>query len=162
MSGRGPSRRSADTGALCIRDLIEIEIAERLFDGSVFSLLQALGKFSGENVFLGFFSFDGCAELRFDSFGLLAQEPRGIVKINRRWRLRRRDVREHHSEFAIESELRVAARAVSFEGFFMFARHGDILRQFDASGIITCINRCKTEAKKTALWKIQSAVEKKQ
>ena len=136
------------------RDLIEIEIAERLFDGSVFSLLQALGKFSGENVFLGFFSFDGCAELRFDSFGLLAQEPRGIVKINRRWRLRRRDVGEHHSEFAIESELRVAARAVSFEGFFMFARHGGILRQFAPRGMVHVqCHRDEMEAKKTALQK---------
>src|SRR5579863_4628526 len=51
VSGRGPGCRSANTGALCIRDLIEIEIAERLFDGAVFGFLQALGEFSGENVF---------------------------------------------------------------------------------------------------------------
>ena len=118
------------TGAFRIRDSIEIEIAERLFDGAVFGFLQAFGKFSGEDVFLGFFGFDGGAELRFDCFGLLAQESRGIVKINGRWRLGRRNVREHHSEFAIESELRVAAGAIGFEGFFVFARHGAILRQF--------------------------------
>src|ERR1700722_11842200 len=102
VSGRDPSRRSANTGALCIRDSIEIEIAKRLFDWAVFGFLQAFGKFSGENVFLGFFGFDGGAKLCFDRFGLLAQESRGIVKINGRWRLGRRNVREHHSEFAVE------------------------------------------------------------
>jgi hypothetical protein len=134
VSGR--DRRSANTGALCIRDLVEIEIAERLFDGAVFSFLQALGKFSGQNIFLRFFSFDGRAKLRFDGFGLLAQESRGIIKVNGRRGPGRRDVREHHSEFAIESELRVAARAVSFEGFFVFARRGGILRQFLARGMV--------------------------
>jgi len=81
VSGRGPGCRSANTGALCIRDLIEIEIAERLFDGAVFGFFQAFGKFSGENVFLGFFGFDGGAKLRFDRFGLLAQEAGRVVKI---------------------------------------------------------------------------------
>src|SRR3984957_17101870 len=157
---RGPGRRSANTGALCIRDSIEIEIAERLFDGAVFGFLQAFGKFSGENVFLGFFGFDGGAELRFDRFGLLAQESRGIVKINGRWRLGRRNVREDYSEFSIESELRVAARAIGFKGFFMFARHRGILRQFAPRGMVTCIAAVKRRQKKTALRKIQSAVEK--
>ena len=135
-------------GAFCIRDSIEIEIAERLFDGAVFGFLQAFGKFSGEDVFLGFFGFDGGAELCFDRFGLLAQESRGIVKINGRWRLGRRNVREHHSEFAIESELRVAARAIGFEGFFMFARHRGILRQFAASGMVHVHSGVEWEAKK--------------
>jgi hypothetical protein len=148
VSGRGPGRRSADTEALCIRDSIEIEIAEWLFDGAVFRFLQAFGKFSGENVFLGFFGFDGGAELCFDCLGLLAQESRGIVKINGRWRLRRWNVRKHNSEFAIESELRVAARAIGFEGFFMFARHGGILRQFGPRGMVEVHRHGEMEAKK--------------
>jgi len=69
-------------------------------------------------------------------------------------------VREHHSEVAIESELRVAARAIGFKGFFMFARHGEILRQFAPRGMVTVKNRGETEEKKTALRKIRSAVEK--
>jgi hypothetical protein len=148
VSGRGPGRRPADTEALCIRDSIEIEIAERLFDGAVFGLLQAFGEFSGEDVFLGFFGFDGGTELRFDCFGLLAQESRSVVKINGRWRLGRRNVREDYSEFAIESELRVAARAIGFEGFFMFARHGGILRQFGPRGMVEVHRRGEMEAKK--------------
>ena len=62
--------------------LIEIEIAQRLFDGAVFGFLQAFGKFPGENVFFGFFGFDGGAEFRFDGFGLPAQERGRIVQIN--------------------------------------------------------------------------------
>ncbi|HEY2342290.1 MAG TPA: hypothetical protein VGH90_04630 [Chthoniobacteraceae bacterium] len=94
--------RSADTGAFRIPASIEVEIAEWLFDGAVLGFLQALGKFSGENVFFGFFGFDGGAEFCFDRFGLLAQESRRIVKINGRWRPGRGNVREHYSEFAIE------------------------------------------------------------
>jgi hypothetical protein len=33
----------------------------------------------------------------------------------------------------------VAARAIGFEGFFMFAGHSGILRQFGASGMVTCM-----------------------
>src|ERR1700722_12381972 len=145
---RDPGRRSASTGALCIRDSIEIEIAERLFDGAVFGFLQAFGKFSGENVFLGFFGFDGGAKLCFDRFGLLAQESRGVVKINGRGRLGGRNVREHHSEVAIKSELRVAAGAVGFKGFFMFARHRGILRQFAPRGMVPCTTAVKWRQKK--------------
>jgi len=148
VCSHAPDRRSANTGALCIRASIEIEIAEWLFDGAVFRFLQAFGKLSGENVFLGFFGFDGGAELRFDRFGLLAQESRGIVKVNGRWRPGRWNVRKHNSEFAIESELRVAARAIGFEGFFMFARHGGILRQFGPRGMVEVHRHGEMEAKK--------------
>jgi hypothetical protein len=131
-----------------IPDSIEIEVAERFFDGAVFGLLQTFGKFSGENVFLGFFCFHGGPELRLDSFGLLAQEARRVVEINGRRRPGRWDVREHHSEITIKSELCVTARAIGFEGFFTFARHAAILRQFAASGMITCSSAAKRNLKK--------------
>ena len=62
--------------------LIEVEVAERLFDGRVFGFLQAFGKFAGQNVFLVSFSFHRRPELRFHSVLLLPKQTRRIVQIN--------------------------------------------------------------------------------
>src|SRR5215472_15077463 len=118
--------------------LIEIEIAEGLFDGSVFGFLQALGKFSGENIFLGFFCFHRRAEFCFHRFALLAQKIGCVVEIDGRRRLWRRHVRKHDAQFPIDSQLRVTAGTFSLKGFaVLLARHGHILRQFRFGRVTT-------------------------
>jgi hypothetical protein len=128
------SGRLARGGYPGIPDSIEIKIAERFFDWAVFRFLQAFGELARENIFLGFFGFHGCAEFCLDGFCLLAQEPCRIIEINRGRRFRRRDVRKHNSEFPIQGELRMTTGAIRFKGLFALARHGAILRQFEASG----------------------------
>ena len=54
------------------RILVEIEIADRLFDRSIFGLLQAFGELPGKHVFLRLLSFYGCPEFSFDGIGVLS------------------------------------------------------------------------------------------
>ena len=80
-SARSTQWRTQDF-ALAI--LVQVEIAERLFDGAVFGLLQAFGKFARKHVFLRFFGFHRRAEFRFDGILVLAKQARGVVEIDRR------------------------------------------------------------------------------
>jgi hypothetical protein len=64
--------------------LIEVKIAQRFFDGAIFSFLQSFSEFAREDVLFGFLGLDRSAEFCFDGFGLRAQEPCGVVQINRR------------------------------------------------------------------------------
>src|SRR5690348_14556011 len=52
------------------RILVEIEIANRFFDRSVFGLLQTFGEFSGEHVFLRLLGLHRRPELCLDGLGL--------------------------------------------------------------------------------------------
>ena len=56
-----------------MRKSIEVEIAEWLFDWAVFGLLQALGKFTREDIFLRFLCFHGRSKLGFHGIGVVAE-----------------------------------------------------------------------------------------
>src|SRR5277367_538078 len=113
-----------------IARLVEVEIAQRFFDRAVFRLLQTLGEFSRQHVFLRFFRFHGCAEFSFHCVHLLPQQRGSVVQVHRRWRLRRRDVRQHHADLSIHRELRLTARATNRERVQRLLSHACILRQF--------------------------------
>src|ERR1700722_20936342 len=110
--------------------LIEIEIAQRFFDRTVFSFFQAFGEFARQQIFLGFFRFDRSAEFRLDGIDLLAKQAGGVFKIHRGWRAGRRDVREDGANLAIDGQFCLAARAIYFEGIHEFVGHEVILPQF--------------------------------
>ena len=95
--------------------LIEIEIAQRFFDRPVFSLLQAFGKFSRQQIFFRFFCFHRRTEFRLDRVHLLPQQSSRIAQINRRRRPRRSDVRQYRANFAVNRQFRLAAGAIQFE-----------------------------------------------
>ena len=72
--------------------LVEVEIAERLFYGAVFGLLEAFGKFARKHVFLRPFGLHRRPELRLDGILVLAKQARGVIEVNGR-RPDRRNVR---------------------------------------------------------------------
>src|SRR5579864_995453 len=94
---------------------VEIEIANRFFDGLILRFFQAFGELARENVFLGALRFDGLPELCLDTLGLLLEQARRVVKVNGRRRFRRWNVREHDAEFRVNRELGLATRAIDFD-----------------------------------------------
>jgi hypothetical protein len=97
------------------KQLVEVKIAERLFDGPVFGFFQALGELARQHVFLGALGLDGGAELGFDGLCLVSEEPRRVVQIDRR-RPHRGDVGEDDAEPAVDDQLGAAAGAIELEG----------------------------------------------
>lgn len=110
--------------------LIEVKITQRLFDGAVFSFLQSFSEFAREDVLFGFLGLDRSSKFCFDGIGLRTQQPCGIVQINRRRWPRRRNVRKHGTELAVNVELGSAAWAIDFEGACGLFGHHRILRPF--------------------------------
>src|SRR5580698_7017421 len=96
-----------------IARLIEVEIAQWFFDGPVFRLLQSLGEFSSQHIFLRFLRFHRRAEFRLHRVHLLAQQARCVVQVHRGRRLRRWHMGQYHANLAIDRELRLAARATN-------------------------------------------------
>ena len=116
--------------------LIEIEIAQRFFDRTVFSFFQAFGEFARQQIFLGFFRFHRSAEFRFDGIDVLAKQAGGVFKIDRGRRAGRRDVREDGANLAIDGQFCLAAGAIHFEGVHEFVGHEVILLQFWLGGVV--------------------------
>src|ERR1700722_19601687 len=114
--------------------LVEIKIAERLFDGRVFGFLQAFGEFAREDVFFRFFGFHRETEFFFDAIALLAEEAGCVVEVDGR-RSFHDFVGEHDFEFGIDGQLGVAARAVYVDGLWFVLRHAGIVRQSDPGSI---------------------------
>lgn len=112
---------------------VEIEVANRLLDWGVLRLLQPLGEFSREHIFLRALGFNRRAELRLDCFIMLAKKPCSVVEIDGGRRLRWWDVREDDAEAAINRQLGRAAGTTHLERLALF-RHARILRSLARDG----------------------------
>jgi len=109
--------------------LFEVEIPHWLFGGLVLGLLKGFLKFAIEDVFFLAFGFPGIAELVFPLASLFREDACGVTDVDVGGGPGRRRVREHHAEFRIHRELRLAAGASHFNRRSGFLRHAGILRQ---------------------------------
>src|SRR5580692_9565408 len=107
---------------------LEVEIAQRFFDGLVLGFLEGFLEFAVQYVFLLALGYPGIAEFVFALLGLIGEDARRVADVDVGRGLYRCRVREHHGKVRIHRELCLAARAHYFNRRRGLLRHEGSLR----------------------------------
>ena len=113
---------------------LEVEVAQRFFDGLVLGFLEGFLEFAVEDVFLLALGFPGIAEFIFTLLGLIGEDTRRVSDVNVGRGLDGRCVRKDHGETGIHRELRLAAGTHYLDRRRGLFRHACSLRQKGGRG----------------------------
>jgi uncharacterized protein DUF1572 len=119
---------------------LEIEVAQRFFDGLVLGFLEGFLELAVENVFLLALRHPRIAKFVFALLGLIGEDARRVADVDIGRGLNGRCVRENHGEVGVHRQLGLAARALHFNRRRRFLGHKDILRLkwFCGAGFSLC------------------------